>query len=145
MILQTRKLEAYESKDVIFKRIQHNGYFFPPKNVLLYMICDESPHIRRLGWKRINKSRINEAHIGHKRGVRVFELPKKSLTPLLIMGRLNGQHGSLVPSMTSCIMRFHLALPHYCEGWLIRKLKHGPIKLYLRSTLSPVFHVIPKL
>ena len=59
MIVRTQTLEDEDSKTIVFERIQHNVFFFHPENLLLAMICDDSPIIRKLGWKRIQKARMS--------------------------------------------------------------------------------------
>ena len=79
MIVRARSLQDEHARDIVLKRIEYNGYFLHPENILLSMILitDENVVIRKLGWKRIKKARDQITSFGRKtRGVRCFEIPK---------------------------------------------------------------------
>ena len=94
------------------------------------MICDEFPNIRRIGWKRINKSRLNVAHIGHKQGVRVFELPK-------IIFDSSSNHGSIewpTWQFGSVDDELHNALP-FSPPPLLRRLTDTEVEAWANKAL----------
>lgn len=62
-------------RDVMHKYIQNNAYFAHPENVLLSMVTDERPQVRRLGIERIIKAR--QVDQGQGAGsIRPFQIPK---------------------------------------------------------------------
>ena len=69
MIVRARSLQDEHARDIVLKRIEYNGYFLHPENILLSMITDENVVIRKLGWKRIKKLEIRSPALGVKRGV----------------------------------------------------------------------------
>ena len=69
-IVKSRYLSK-DLRDVVDPVIQRNGYFSHPENLLLSMLTDDRPIIRKLGLRRIMKARSQD-----KPGkVRVFKVP----------------------------------------------------------------------
>ena len=59
-------------KAVVNPVIQQNGYFGHPENILISMLTDDRPHIRKLGLRRIMRARASGTSL---HGVRIFEVP----------------------------------------------------------------------
>jgi hypothetical protein len=58
---------------IVHKAIENNAYFAHPENIILAMLYDQRPHIRRLACERILKARENAEDI---EGVRPFIHPQ---------------------------------------------------------------------
>ena len=59
------------SQSIIKKVIQRNGYFAHPENIIIALINDASLDLRKLGWKRVMKARMNNT----KKSMRKFNIP----------------------------------------------------------------------
>lgn len=70
MIRSTRYLRE-DLRNIIDKVIQYNGFFAHQENILLSMLFDQNPTIRKLAHKRIKKVRNQKTA-----GFRKFEIPK---------------------------------------------------------------------
>ena len=71
----TIKLSRYlssELKAVIDPVIQRNGFYGHPENIILSMISDKRPHVRKLGLLRIMKARGMKSSTA---GIRQFKIP----------------------------------------------------------------------
>ena len=99
MIVRTRTLGDENSRSIVFERIQRNGFFFHPENLPLAMICDDSPIIRKLGWKRIQKARMISKNNSsrkdkHIKNVRLFQIPKINFQAQTYYQAINWQGSS---------------------------------------------------
>ena len=77
-----------------FERIQSNKFFIHTENMLLAMFCDDSPTIRKLGWKRIQKARLARKYDScgknkRKKSVRMFQTPKTNFEARLCYQAVN--------------------------------------------------------
>lgn len=72
MITLARQLPK-KYRDLVNHYIQINAYFAHPENILISMVTDERPHIRRLGIERILQARRIHPE---SEGIRFFHVPK---------------------------------------------------------------------
>jgi hypothetical protein len=72
LISYTRYLPD-DLKHIVDTVIQRNAYFCHPENLLLAMMADERPHIRKLAFKRVCAARLQRSA---DNAVRVFKVPK---------------------------------------------------------------------
>lgn len=64
------KQQDLRVQKIVFPVLQRNAFFAHPENILLSMISDSRPHIRKLGWCRIKKARTTNSN-----SVRRFSVP----------------------------------------------------------------------
>ena len=56
--------------------MKRNAYFCHPENILIAMVYDENPVIRKLGWKRIHKVRQQNMQFKKVKKLRLFVIPE---------------------------------------------------------------------
>ena len=98
----------YSIVQFYFERIQSNKFFIHTENMFLAMFCDDSPTIRKLGWKRIQKARLARKYDScrkdmNKKNVRMFHTSKTNFEARLYYQGINS--GS-VP-----LTQWHIVLP----------------------------------
>ena len=84
----------YSIVQFYFERIQSNKFFIHTENMLLAMFCDDSPTVRKLGWKRIQKARLARKYDScgkdkRKKNVRMFQTPKTNFEARLYYQAIN--------------------------------------------------------
>ena len=80
MLRRSRELEDDQMKTIAFRVIQRNAFFAHPENILITMVSDGNPVIRKLGWKRIQKARQTPPTPNRNTPpVRAFTVPKINL------------------------------------------------------------------
>ena len=63
---------APDIQEIVKPTKQHNAFYVHPENILLAMVCDERPHLRKLAWRRIKKAQKQEK----VKTVRRFTIPQ---------------------------------------------------------------------
>ena len=99
---QTIHLLRYASseiKAIVYPVIQRNGFFGHPENLLLSMISDSRPHVRKLGLLRIMKARSLI-----KANIRQFSIPEINFEATDYIELIDWQKCKLTePPITTCI------------------------------------------
>jgi hypothetical protein len=98
LVALTRYLPE-ELKTVVDAVIQRNAYFAHPENLLLSMITDDIPTVRKLGYKRIMKARV-ENHSD----IRKFEIPKLNFEAHSYIDLIDWQKNAITEPPVLCFM-----------------------------------------
>ena len=81
MIARSRNLADENSRFIALVRIRRNELFIHPENILLAVICDDSPMLRKFDWKRIQKAHMSRRNAQSEEDTRqktihLFQIPK---------------------------------------------------------------------